>query len=357
MNAFLPARAFAAPGLLALLYLCLCFAPLGSGLPFSVVSLRLWALAIAVLLAAALGQLLAPWRGARWLLALGLAGHCLGSPVLFPELTFHLLALSSGLLLILAVAASQAGRRIEGGLWLLSALLSWRYMQPHNLADTDALAAAMGAYGLPLLVISLAAHLALLAGFGQGLARSLNRAFVLALCVLLFTHATGLLPLGNPRQWLWLAAMSLVIDALVIAELLGQPGRLPKLLAWTLAGVLMLQGWPFAEHSAYRLSRAPGVYEWLASLPPSNILVQGWAAAAVSRYRELDPALARHRFFTDTADPGPASTAYLLGPPLDLAHNPSGLDAPLQQQVDRHRCRYTWQAAITDAGVLRLSCG
>lgn len=360
MNTLLAPRALAAPGLLALLYLCLCFAPLGSGVPFSVVSLHLWALAIAVLLAAALGQMLVPWRLAPWVLALGVAGQVLGSPVLFPDLSFHLLALSSGLLLVLAIAASQARRPLQAGLWLLSALLSWRYMQPHSLDDTDALGAAIDAYGKPLLAASLVAHLALLSRFGHGLARALNRAFLLALGVVLFSHLTGLLPLGNARQWLWLVAMSLVIDALLVAMLLAAPR---PALRWAGRGLLAL-----LACQVLGTATAPGVpgtdslYQYLSALPPSEVLVQHWAQASVARYRDLDPSLSRHRFVQEEQlpslfHPRHAQAFYLLGAPLDLTRNPSGLDPTLQQQVDRYRCRYTWQAAITDAGVLRLSCG
>lgn len=356
------ARSCFAPGLLASVYLCLCFAPLGARLPFTVPSLRLWTLAIVLLLASALATALRPWRHGCWLLALVVFGHCLGSPVLFSEITFHLLALSTGFLLVLAIVASQSGHPVEAMLWLVSGLLSWVYMQPHNLSDNDAWSAALSAYGAPLMGVSVAAQSALLTRFGHGLARTLNRAFLLALGLLLFTHLTGLLPLGNARQWLWLVAMSMVMDALVIAQLLATPGRMPRWLGWLLVALLACHLLMPSGDARYGYPGKDSLYQQVSALPASEILVQRWAQAAVARYRALDPGLARHRFVQagsiDALFQARHTQAfYLLGAPLDLQHNTSGLDAGLQRQVDRYRCRYTWNAAISDGSVLHLSCG
>ncbi len=356
------ARGHLAPGLLATLYLCLCFLPLGTRLPFSLTSLRLWTLAIVLLLAAAFARLLQSWRHGRWLLLLAVAGHCLASPVLFSEITFHLLGLCAGLLLALAIAAGHAGRRLEAALWLLSALLSWVYQQPLDLPDGDAVTAALDAYGLPLLGTSVVAHLILLGGARQGLAYVLNRAFIVLLGFMLFSHLSGFLPLGSARQWLWLVALSLTIDVLFITQLLASPRSQARWLGWTLVVVLASQPLLPRSDDHYHYPGGNSLSRQLAQLPPSEILVQAWARAVVGRYRELEPALAKHHFqYAASVDSLFAlrhgQAFYLLGAPLDLQRNASGLDATVQNAIDHYRCRYTWSAAISEASLLHLNCG
>ncbi len=159
--------------------------------------------------------------------------------------------------------------------------------------------ATRGAYGKSLIVCAIAS-LALWFHRPRGFAFRLNLFLCLLAGLVLAGRLSGHYPVVYARHVVWLVPISLVVTTLAILGFISGPSRRFRLLGWLMLGLLAAQaGWVthrYAVQQSVDITENNRLYEHLAQLEPTHVLVYPHAEASLEYYRKRVPELARHQY-------------------------------------------------------------
>lgn len=244
--------------------------------------------------------------------------------------------------------------------------------------------AILGAYGKALLITSCLSSIALFTFSNRGFIFRLNLFFCALVLVVVAGKIFGFYPATYPRHVIWLIPFSLVISSCAILEFTSSPLKTFKVLGWTLFIILAFQagkaGYKNFTGDNYEYTANNSLYEYLAGMEASNILVYPDAQPSLEYYLLLDNRLNKHHFIsvldetTQTRDPSmekqivselirtlferrPAGQFYLLLSHMDRHDDETGYAAVVESEISKFDCHYTSVLYVHNAELLRMRCG
>jgi hypothetical protein len=243
--------------------------------------------------------------------------------------------------------------------------------------------AILGAYGKALLITSCLSSIALFAFNNRGFIFRLNVFFCALVCVVVAGRIFGFYPATYPRHVIWLVPFSLVISSCAILEFTSSRTKTFNVLGWILFVVLALQAGKACYKNFtgenYEYTANNSLYEYMAKMEPSNVLVYPNAQPSLEYYLRLDDRLKKHHYTsvvdetTHTRDPAmemptlfsmirtlfklrPAGEFYLLLSHLDRQNDDKGITAVIETEINKFDCQYTSVLHVHNAELLRMHC-